>query len=244
MRGRRAGLEALRQRLAARAPRSHAWAEQVRGGLSDLRFTDASRVPFPFARIMREGFNVATVSIASAGSRVKDLDGNWSLDVGGSYGVDLAGYDQYKRWLELGWQRVKDLGPVLGPLHPLVADNVELLQRIFGLDEVSFYASGTEAVMAAVRLTRFNTRRKLIVSFVGAYHGWWDGVQPGLGSERAMDDSVSLKDMHPAALEYIRHRPTMRFFSPATSGAPPRAIRRMAAGCKSCAWCAARQVYH
>lgn len=206
MRGRRAGLEALRQRLAERAPRSHAWAEQVRGGLSDLRFTDASRVPFPFARIMREGFNVATVSIASAGSRLKDLDGNWSLDVGGSYGVNLAGYDQYKRWLELGWQRVKDLGPVLGPLHPLVADNVELLQRISGLDEVSFHASGTEAVMAAIRLARFNTRRKLIVSFAGAYHGWWDGVQPGLGSERSIDDCVTLKDMHPAALEYIRRR--------------------------------------
>ena len=44
--------------------------------------------------------------------------------------------------------------------------------------------SGTEAVMAAVRLARFNTGRKLIVCFAGAYHGWWDGVQPGLGSER------------------------------------------------------------
>jgi glutamate-1-semialdehyde 2,1-aminomutase len=66
--------------------------------------------------------------------------------------------------------------------------------------------SGTEAVMAAVRMARFNTRRKLIVCFSGAYHGWWDGVQPGLGSERALDDCLTLKDIHPRSLDVIRRR--------------------------------------
>ena len=47
--------------------------------------------------------------------------------------------------------------------------------------------------MAAVRLARFNTGRKLIVCFSGAYHGWWDGVMPGLGSERALDDCLTLR---------------------------------------------------
>jgi glutamate-1-semialdehyde 2,1-aminomutase len=87
-----------------------------------------------------------------------------------------------------GLDRVRDVGPVLGPLHPLVAENVAHLKAISGHDEVSFHMSGTEAVMAAVRLARFNTRRRLIVSFAGAYHGWWDGVQPGLGSERPLED--------------------------------------------------------
>src|SRR5207253_2360939 len=63
-----------------------------------------------------------------------------------------------------------------------------------------------EAVMAAVRMARFNTRRKLIVCFAGAYHGWWDGVQPGLGSERSIDDCLTLKDLHEASLEAIRRR--------------------------------------
>jgi len=71
---------------------------------------------------------------------------------------------------------------------------------------VSFHMSGTEAVMAAVRLARFNTRRKLVVSFSGAYHGWWDGVQPGLGSERRLDDCLTLKDLDPASLAVIRRR--------------------------------------
>ena len=56
--------------------------------------------------------------------------------------------------------------------------------------------SGTEAVMAAVRLARFNTRKKLIVCFSGSYHGWWDGVQPGLGSERDLSDCLTLKDLY------------------------------------------------
>ncbi len=112
------------------------------------------------------------------------MTADWSLDVTGSYGVNVAGYDQYKEWMQKGWERVKELGPVLGPLHPIVAENIAMLKSISKLDEVSFHMSGTEAVMAAIRLARFNTRRKTIVCFAGAYHGWWDGVQPGLGSER------------------------------------------------------------
>ena len=60
--------------------------------------------------------------------------------------------------------------------------------------------------MAAVRMARFNTRRRLIVCFAGAYHGWWDGVQPGLGSERALDDCLTLKDVNPRSLDVIRRR--------------------------------------
>ena len=118
----------------------------------------------------------------------------------------MAGFARYKEWMARGLERVRDLGPVLGPLHPVVAENVALLKRVSGLDEVSFHMSGTEAVMAAVRLARFNTRRRLIVAFSGAYHGWWDGVQPGLGSERPIDDCLTLRDMHAASLDVIRRR--------------------------------------
>ena len=182
------------------------WGNDIRDSFSDLRFTDANRVPFPFMRVMREKFNLCSVVTASKGPKLLDLDGHWSLDVGGSYGVNVAGFERYKEWMRKGLERVRDVGPVLGPLHPLVADNIALLKSISGLDEVSFHMSGTEAVMAAVRLARFNTRRKLVVAFSGAYHGWWDGVQPGLGSERAIGDCLTLKDMHPASLDVIRRR--------------------------------------
>ena len=203
---RRAGIERLAAHFHGRYPESTAWGERLRESFSDLRFTDANRVPFPFQAVMRERFDLTTVVTASDGPRLRDVDGRWSLDVSGSYGVNVAGFSRYKEWMARGLERVQDLGPVLGPLHPIVADNIARLRTISGLDEVSFHMSGTEAVMAAVRLTRFNTGRKLIVCFAGAYHGWWDGVQPGLGSERTIDDCLVLKDLNPASLELIRRR--------------------------------------
>ncbi|MFO0775700.1 MAG: aminotransferase class III-fold pyridoxal phosphate-dependent enzyme [Nitrospiraceae bacterium] len=201
---RAAALDRLSEHFRTEHARSAEWGRAVRDSFSDLRFTDAGRVPFPFARVMRERFDLCSVVTASEGPYLRDLDGHKDLDVTGSYGVNVAGYDRYKEWMQKGWERVKDLGPVLGPLHPIVADNIALLKTVSKLDEVSFHMSGTEAVMAAIRLARFNTKRKLIVSFSGAYHGWWDGVQPGIGSEREINDCLTLKDVTPASLDAIR----------------------------------------
>ena len=156
--------------------------------------------------VMREKFALASVVTESRGPHLRNLDDQVTLDISGSYGLNVAGFDRYKLWIESGWERVKDLGPVLGPLHPIVAENITLLKSISKLDEVSFHMSGTEAVMAAVRLARFNTRKSLIVCFAGAYHGWWDGVQPGLGNERSIGDRLTLKDMNPSSLHMIRAR--------------------------------------
>ena len=89
--------------------KSIAWGNNIRDSFSDLRFTDANRVPFPFMRTMREKFSLCSVVTESKGPRLRDLDGNWSLDVSGSYGLNLAGFDHYKEWMEKGLERVKDL---------------------------------------------------------------------------------------------------------------------------------------
>ena len=175
-------------------------------GISDLRFTDTNRVPFPFQKLVREKLNVASLAISSVGPAIKDLDGNSAVDISGSYGVNVCGYDEYKRWITEGWEKTKDLGPVLGPLHPIVGENLAMIKAVSKLDEVSFHMSGTEAIMCAVRLAAFNTRRKLVVCFAGAYHGWWDGVQPGPGNERAVTDVLPLKDMSLASLAAIKAR--------------------------------------
>ena len=60
--------------------------QRIRGSFSDLRFTDANRVPLPFMRTVREKFSLCSVVTESKGPRLRDLDGNWSLDVSGSYG--------------------------------------------------------------------------------------------------------------------------------------------------------------
>ncbi len=203
---RKAALDRLALRFRRRGQLSADFAARIREGLSDLRFADANRVPFPFARYMREQFDVSVIVERSEGAWLIDADGERSLDVSGSYGVNVAGYDAYKSFIDRGWLLTRDSGVVLGPLHPIVASNVETLRGISGLDEVSFHMSGTEAVMAAVRLARFNTRRRYVVCFTGAYHGWWDGVQPGVGSERSIEDCISLNEMTPHTLKVIRAR--------------------------------------
>eukprot|EP00632_Arachnochrysis_sp_CCMP2950_P006040 CAMPEP_0185712326 /NCGR_PEP_ID=MMETSP1164-20130828/34572_1 /TAXON_ID=1104430 /ORGANISM="Chrysoreinhardia sp, Strain CCMP2950" /LENGTH=567 /DNA_ID=CAMNT_0028379875 /DNA_START=78 /DNA_END=1781 /DNA_ORIENTATION=- len=178
------------------------------GGLSDIRFTDTNRVPFQFQRETRAMFRVATIAAKSHGPELVDVDGGRSVDVSGSYGVNVCGYDAYKKMVDKAWSVARDLGPnVLGPIHPVMIDRVlPRLKALSKKEECSFHMSGTEAVMCAVRLARFNTKRKLIVQFAGAYHGWWDGVQPGPGSERANADVLYLKDMSEASLRCIRAR--------------------------------------
>ena len=139
-------------------------------------------------------------------SRVTDLDGNALYDLTGSYGVNVFGYDFYKECIERGGERVRELGPVLGAYHPVIADNVARLREISGLDEVSFHMSGTEAVMQAVRLARYHTRRSHLVRFCGAYHGWWGDVQPGVGNPMPARETYTLKDMSEDTLRVLRTR--------------------------------------
>jgi len=180
--------------------------DEIVGGLSDLQFTSRYRVPFQFSRVVREHFKAGAFLQSSSGVTVTDLDGNHFYDLTGSYGVNVFGYDFYKECIARGSERVRDLGPVLGAYHPVTAYNIRRLLEISGLDEVSFHMSGTEAVMQAVRLARYNTGRTHLVRFCGAYHGWWGDVQPGVGNPIAARETYTLKDMDEAALRVLRTR--------------------------------------
>jgi glutamate-1-semialdehyde 2,1-aminomutase len=143
---------------------------------------------------------------SSSGVTTTDLDGNSYYDLTGSYGINLFGYDFYKECIDRAIERVRALGPVLGSYHPVVADNAARLVHLSGMDEVSFHMSGTEAVMQAVRLARYHTRRSHLVRFSGAYHGWWGDVQPGVGNPAPAHDTYTLKDMSEASLRVLRSR--------------------------------------
>ncbi len=135
-----------------------------------------------------------------------DLDGNRFYDLTGSYGVNLFGHEFYKSCMAEGAARAAGLGLVLGAYHPAVAYNVRRLKEISGLDEVSFHMSGTEAVMQAVRLARYHTRRTHLVRFCGAYHGWWEDVQPGVGNPLPPRDTYTLRDMDEKSLRVLARR--------------------------------------
>ncbi len=203
---RRDAFARLATTFAQRWPQSVAMTERARESISDLQFTGRYRVPFQYAPLVREHLRVGSFLRAADGVMVEDLDANRFFDLTGSYGVNLFGTDFYKACIDEGAERARALGPVLGGLHPDALANAERLKEISGLDEVSFHMSGTEAVMQAVRLARYHTRRKYLVRFCGAYHGWWEDVQPGPGNPLPPRETYTLRDMDERSLKVLRTR--------------------------------------
>ena len=205
-RRRREGFEQLSRLYRERFRNTRAMTAETAEGVSDLQFTGAYRVPFQFSRFVRDHLSAGSFLASSSGVTVTDLDSNVFYDLTGCYGVNLFGHEFYKDCIAAGARRVQDLGAVLGAYHPVVAFNVARLREISGLDEVSFHMSGTEAVMQAVRLARYHTRRRRLVRFCGAYHGWWGAVQPGVGNPSAEPDTLTLADMSEKTLHALRRR--------------------------------------
>ncbi|QHJ00037.1 aminotransferase class III-fold pyridoxal phosphate-dependent enzyme [Xylophilus rhododendri] len=203
---RRQGLGRLSAVLGERHKKSIAMTREARAGISDLQFTGSYRVPFQYSPYLRQHLPSSSFVSASSGVMVEDLDGQRFYDLTGSYGVNVFGVDFYRECIAEGARTAQPLGPVLGMLHPCVLENVERLKALSGLDEVSFHMSGTEAVMQAVRLARYHTRRKHLVRFCGAYHGWWEDVQPGPGNPLPPRETYTLQDMSERSLQVLRTR--------------------------------------
>ena len=203
---RRTGFAALENHFAQTRPRSIAALSDLKDRVPDVSFIARYRVPFQFSGLVRERLRSGVLVKRSHGVSLTDIDGNEWLDLGGAYGVNVFGYDFYKDCLDEARQVAGDLGPVLGPYHPVISDTVDRLRAISGHDEVSFHMSGTEAVMQAVRLARYHTGRSHVVRFCGAYHGWWDEVQPGIGNPGRVGEVYTLAEMSTATLKVLETR--------------------------------------
>src|SRR5438270_14077613 len=203
---RKDGFFRLARLYAERYPKGRAMTKDAAEKISDLHFTETYRVPFQFSRLVREHLGTSTFMESSSGVTVTDVDGNRFYDLTGSYGVNIFGNDFYKECIEGSEKRARALGPVLGPYHPVILENVTRLCRISGLDEVSFHMSGTEAVMQAVRLARYHTRRTHLVRFAGAYHGWWGDVQPGVGNPVSAHETYTLADRCERTMHVLKTR--------------------------------------
>jgi len=203
---RRAALARLSALYSTKFAASLAASAEAAEGLSDLQFTGSYRVPFQYSATLREHLKVGSFVQASDGVTVIDLDWNRFYDLTGSYGVNVFGNDFYKDCIAEGSALVQSLGPVLGSYHPVLLKNIARLKKVSGLDEVSFHMSGTEAVMQAVRLARYHTKRTHLVRFCGAYHGWWEDVQPGPGNPVTPRQTYTLKEMDGDTLRVLRTR--------------------------------------
>jgi len=202
---RKAALATLSAKWEKKYPKCKDFSKELKLMISDLRFTSARCFP-AFNSVVNKYLDPSMALERTEGVDVIDFDGNSAMDISGSYGVNVCGYEKYKEFIEEGWSHAKKQGLFLGSLDKTVLDNIARLRKISGHPEVSFHMSGTEAVMAAVRVARFNTHRNLVVTFGGAYHGWWDGMQPVAGNERLPQDVLCLKDMSALSLKVIEAR--------------------------------------
>ncbi len=204
---RKQALQRLGDLLAQRSPKTMALTQATKPMVSDMQLISRYRVPFQFQKFLSENLQIGSYWAHSKGVWVADADDQWHMDVTGSYGVNLFGADFYKSCMQEGMDLVRELGPILGAYHPCVQENVSMLCQIAHKDEVSFHMSGTEAVMQAVRMARYHTGKRKLVRFTGAYHGWWDDVQPGPGNPMPPSgDTLTLNEMHAQTLKVLRHR--------------------------------------
>lgn len=131
---------------------------------------------------------------SARGAKLFDVDGNSYTDYCMSWGPLFFGHqdpevlEAVQDALSRGWS--------YGTAEPYSLELAELMTRsIPWVEKVRFVNSGTEAVMAAIRLARGATKRSKIVKFDGTYHGHSDGLLVRAGSglaEMASPDSAGV----------------------------------------------------
>lgn len=143
-----------------------------------MRFGDSVRVPFQFRKAINGRLSYGTMSSETRGNfLICDSTGEDIFDMCNGYGSNLAGHDRCKQFFADAAETVKKVSPsAMGPVIPQTSDVCDAILNFTGMDQCSFHMSGTEACMAASSLTRFNTKRRLILVFSQCYHGWWDGL--------------------------------------------------------------------
>lgn len=135
---------------------------------------------------------------SAVGSKLVDVDGKRYTDYCMSWGPLIFGHrdpeilDAVSQALSRGWS--------YGAAEPY---SLELAELITGslpwVQKIRFVNSGTEAVMAALRVARAATGRNKIVKFDGCYHGHLDQMLVRAGSGLAEMASPDSAGVSPAA---------------------------------------------
>lgn len=114
------------------------------------------------------------------GAYLYDQDGNEYIDFLQAGGPTILGsnFDPVK---EAAINLINECGPTTGLLHEaemLIAK--EINKHMPNVEMFRMLGSGTESVMAALRIARIETGHKRIIKVGGAYHGWSDQMVYGL----------------------------------------------------------------
>ncbi|MBI2929405.1 MAG: amino acid adenylation domain-containing protein [Verrucomicrobia bacterium] len=110
----------------------------------------------------------------SLGARLWDIDGNEYVDVTTGFGANYLGHSP--EFVTRAVEEQLKRGVEIGPQSPLAGENAKLVCELTGMERATFCNTGSEAVMAALRVSRTVTGREKFVFFRGDYHGIFDEV--------------------------------------------------------------------
>jgi len=158
-------MKALIERYTERTKTSKNFAQKYRPVLADNRASEGFRLP------VKEMF-YPIVAERSLGSKMWDVDGNEYIDITMGLGINLFGHNP--PFIKEALLEQLDRGVQIGPQAELAGEVAELICELTGMERVAFSNTGTEAVMAALRLARAATKRNKIALFSGSYHGHFD----------------------------------------------------------------------
>jgi glutamate-1-semialdehyde 2,1-aminomutase len=109
------------------------------------------------------------------GSRIYDVDGNEYIDWMMAFGALPLGH-AHPEVVEAIVEAASS-GAHFATATPIELEVATMIQKIVpNAERVRFANTGTEAVMAAIRLARGVTGRPKILKFEGHYHGWHDDL--------------------------------------------------------------------
>jgi len=109
------------------------------------------------------------------GSRIYDVDGNEYIDWMMAFGALPLGHSHPEVVEAIA--EAAATGAHFATATPVEIELAEIIQKIVpNAERVRFANTGTEAMMAAIRLARGVTGRPKILKFEGHYHGWYDDV--------------------------------------------------------------------
>ncbi|HJV97375.1 MAG TPA: aminotransferase class III-fold pyridoxal phosphate-dependent enzyme, partial [Albitalea sp.] len=203
----RARLDAFMRRYIEKTQKSKAYTVQHRPHLADPRVVNGFRP-------MTKEITYQVVIERSKGSHMWDLDGNEYVDTLNGFGMNLFGWQP--DFINNAVHKQVDTGYEIGPQHPLAGEVAELICELTGFDRAGLCNTGSEAVMAAIRIARTVTGRNTIVLFTGSYHGTFDevlvragrggkGISAAPGIMSGVFGDVRVLDYGtPEALEFIR----------------------------------------
>lgn len=144
---------------------------------SNAQFQKAlTKLPLGVSSTFRYWGDDRTIYVQRAkGGRIWDLDGNQYVDYRLAYGPAILGYADDR--VDAAARRGMEVGGVFAlstELEYTVASRIS--KMVPAAELVRFSNSGTEAVMAALRLARAYTGREQYLLVEGSYHGLFDAA--------------------------------------------------------------------